>query len=95
MNKVHIDGLDRTKITCPDCEHCGVFYDPDPVHCVEPLKKACPRDYLWNHPDPLSCPNFRYKRPPECPFCHKRFDYWVDFRDHKCKKRPLTGGRRR
>jgi len=40
---------------CEDCAYCGVTVVPD---YYGNMKKPCPAGYLWNHPDPLRCPNF-------------------------------------
>jgi rubrerythrin len=64
----HRDKLDEWEIetyqrwlskawTCNDCEYAGEIvasYDES-----EPLKKYCPPEYLFNHPNPAEeCPNF-------------------------------------
>jgi len=48
------------KITCANCIHAGVIYY-DPLYeydDLRDLKKACPGRYLFDHPNPLKCPNF-------------------------------------
>jgi len=48
------------KVTCADCIHAGVIYY-DPLYerdDLRDLKKACPKDYLFDHPNPQECPNF-------------------------------------
>lgn len=42
--------------TCNDCKWAGEIIDPQDE--LEPLKKHCPPEYLWNHPNPENCPNF-------------------------------------
>ncbi|MEM2385774.1 MAG: hypothetical protein QXO67_02220 [Candidatus Bathyarchaeia archaeon] len=48
----------KRKWTCNDCIHAGTIYF-NPCDEYEPEKKACPQDYLFNHPSPdEECPNF-------------------------------------
>lgn len=42
---------------CEDCANCGVVFVFDRRGAMR-MKKACPADFLWNHPDPLKCPSF-------------------------------------
>jgi len=51
---------EKEKITCDNCIHAGViYYDPFyQGNDLRDLKKACPKEYFFNHPNPLKCPNF-------------------------------------
>ncbi len=51
------------KITCEDCIHAGViiddtYWDEEWGLVERLLKKYCPSEYLFNHPNPEKCPNF-------------------------------------
>jgi len=43
--------------TCNDCVHAGEIYAP--LREEERMKKYCPPEYLFDHPHPEKCPNFR------------------------------------
>jgi len=50
----------KKKVTCGDCIHAGViYYNPSYEYDdLRDLRKACPKGYLFDHPNPLKCPNF-------------------------------------
>jgi len=51
----------KSKPSCKDCVHVGVIYY-DPYYegdDLRDLKKACPKGYLFDHPNAEKCPNFK------------------------------------
>lgn len=46
--------------TCNDCEYCGIIIAPYEEWLS--MKKYCPSPYLFNHPNPQKCPNFKLKK---------------------------------
>jgi len=47
-------------MTCRYCKHRGIIIDPDPINCERPLKKYCPPEYFFDHPNPTECKNFDF-----------------------------------
>ena len=47
------------KVTCNDCRNAGVIVAP--LDDNEPPKKYCPPEYMWNHPNPETFPNYVMK----------------------------------
>jgi len=50
----------KKKLTCDFCVHVGtIYYDPFyEEDDLRDLKKPCPGEYFFDHPDPKKCPNF-------------------------------------
>lgn len=52
--EIYKDALNRSW-SCEDCVHCGLIYYDE----IGRLKKACPRGYFFDHPNPAEgCPSF-------------------------------------
>lgn len=54
------EGEDQPKITCNDCTHCGEIVDTFP-ESEGGLKKHCPPEYFFDHPNAKDCSNFKKK----------------------------------
>jgi len=48
--------IEKEKRTCNDCKFAGELVESHDE--FEPLKKYCPPEYMWNHPNPEKCPHF-------------------------------------